>query len=183
MAVIAGHPKAANVIRTIRIPDSLDKALRKMAEERNLSVNALVGACLTRLIEFDQYADELDYVMVRRIFLMKGLEYLKEAEIRELARWAAVETGSETLRFYNAYPDVDLVVHVYESIISKYGRLYTFRHETKGSEHTITMTHRMGENWSIFFEENMKAIFGKLGIELKTEGSANFVKGHFVEKS
>ena len=169
------------MIRTVRIPDSLDKALRKLAEERGESVNALDQAALTKLVEFDQYADELDYGMVRKVFLMKGLEYLTEGQIREFARWAAMELGEETLRFYGAFPNAGSVIHTYESIISKYGRLYTFRHEIEGRNHTITLSHRMGKKWSIFFEENMKTIFSRLGIDLETETSANLVKGRFEE--
>jgi len=170
------------VIRTVRIPETLDKGLRKLAEKRNTSVNALVEDSLTRLIEFDQYVEELDYGMVRKAFLVKGLEYLTEDEIREFGGWAATEIGSETLRFYGAYPNADSAIRTYESIISKYGRLYNFRHEVEGKDHTITLSHRMGKNWSIFFEENLKTIFGRLGIDLETERSANLVRGHFTEK-
>ena len=180
--MVASQSKSPHVIRTLRIPESLDKALRKVAEEKNTSVNALVEACLTRLIEFDQYMEDLDYGMVRKVFLVKGLEYLTEDEIRELGRWAAMEAGSETLRFYNADGRVDSVLRIYESIISKYGRLYNFRHVMDGRNHTITLSHKMGKNWSIFFAENLKTIFGRIGITLETEISTNLVTGRFVEK-
>ena len=183
MVVVVEHSKSPHVIRTVRIPETLDKALRKLAEERNTSVNALVESSLTRLIEFDQYAEELDYAMVRKTFLVRGLEYLTEDEIREFGRWAATELGAETLRFYGAFPNAGAVIHTYESIISKYGRLYNFRHEVDGTNHTITLSHRMGKNWSIFFEENMKTVFGRLGIDLATERSANLVRGHFTERA
>jgi predicted transcriptional regulator len=183
MVMVASMAKTPHVIRTVRIPEALDKALRKVAEERNTSVNALIEASLAKFIEFDQYVEELDYGMVRKMFLVRGLEYLSEDEIRELARWSAMELGSETLRFYNAYPKLDAVLHTYESIIAKYGRLYTFRHEVEGRNHTIFLSHRMGKNWSIFFEENLKTIFGRLGIDLETETSTNLVRGRFVEKS
>jgi len=182
MVTVLGQSKSPHVIRTVRIPEALDKALRRVAGEKNTSVNALVEASLTRLIEFDQYAEELDYGMVRKTFLVRGLEYLTEDEIREFGRWSAMELGSETLSFYGAFPNPDSVIHTYESIISKYGRLYTFRHEVEGMDHTIHLSHKMGKNWSIFFEENMKTIFGRLGIALETERSANVVRGRYVEK-
>jgi len=181
MVVVVDQSKSPHVIRTVRIPEALDRALRKVAEEKNTSVNALAEACLTRLIEFDQYADELDYAMVRKEFLIKGLEYLTEDEIREFGRWTAMEVGSETLRFYGASPNPGSVIHTYESIISKYGRLYNFRHEVEGKNHSITLSHKMGQKWSLFFEVNMKTIFGRVGIDLETEKSANLVKGRFVE--
>ena len=181
--MVASQSKKPHVIRSVRIPTALDEAIRKYAEENNMSVNALVEACLTKFVEFDQYMDALDYGAVRKTFLVKGLEYLTEEEIRELARWAAMELGSETMSFYNAYPKVDAVLHIYEHIISKYGRLYNFRHEVEGKNHTIILSHKMGKNWSIFFEENLKTIFGRLGIDLETATSTNMVRGRFVEKS
>jgi hypothetical protein len=183
MVMVASQSKPPHVIRSVRIPAALDKALRTLAEGKKESVNALVEAALTKLIEFDQYAEELDYGTVRKLFLAKGMEYLTEDEVREFARWGAMELGSETLRFYNAYPRLDAVLHIYESVISKYGRLYTFHHEVEGKSHTIFLSHRMGKKWSIFFEENMKTIFGRLGIDLETETSTNLVRGRFVVKS
>jgi hypothetical protein len=180
--MVASQSTSPHVIRTVRIPATLDKTIRRLAEERNTSVNALVEACITKLIEFDQYVEELDYGSVRKAFLVKGIEYLTEDEVRELARWSAMELGSETLRFYNAYPKLDAVLHIYESVISKYGRLYAFHHDVEGKTHTIILTHKMGKKWSVFFEENMKTIFGRLGIQLETETSANLVRGRFVEK-
>jgi hypothetical protein len=183
MVMVAEVSKSPHVIRTVRIPEALDKALRKVAEERNTSVNALIEASLTRFIDFDQYAEELDYGMVRKVFLVRGLEYLTDDEVRELGRWAAMELGSETLRFYNAYPRLDAVLHIYESVISKYGRLYKFHHEVEGKNHTIILTHNMGKKWSIFFGENLKTILGRLGFDLETETSANLVRGRFAEIS
>jgi len=182
MVASQSQSKSPHVIRSVRIPEELDKSIRKAAADRNESVNALVEACLTKFVEFDQYIDVLDYGAVRKVFLVKGLEYLSEDEIREFARWAAMELGSETLRFYNAYPKVNSVLHIYEHVIAKYGRLYTFRHEAEGKNHTIILSHRMGKNWSIFFEENLKTIFGRLGIDLETETSASLVRGRFAEK-
>jgi len=56
-------------------------------------------------------------------------------------------------------------------------------HEVEGKNHTILLSHRMGKKWSIFFEENLKTIFGRLGIDLETETSTNLVRRRFVVKS
>jgi hypothetical protein len=44
-----------------------------------------------------EYADELDFATDRKVFLVKGLEYLTEVEIRDLGRWAGTESGPEML--------------------------------------------------------------------------------------
>ncbi|MDA4124009.1 MAG: hypothetical protein OK438_00970 [Thaumarchaeota archaeon] len=176
------HQKETHVIRTVRIPASMDKALRKIAFDGNTSVNALVEASLTKFIEFDQYAEELEYATVRKAFLIKGLEYFDEGEIRDFGKWAAMESTSELLQFFGVGSNLDSIFHIFETVISKYGRLFTFHHESDGKTHRILLNHRLGKNWSIFFDANLKTLFARLGIDLQTEVSTNFVRAHFVEK-
>jgi hypothetical protein len=66
-------------------------------------------------------------------------------------------------------------------MMAMYGRLFAFRHESQGKRHTITLSHRMGKNWSMFLEENLKTIFARLGIVLQTEVTTNILKASFVE--
>ena len=171
------------MIRTLRLPASMDDALRRIADERNSSVNALAEASLTRLIEFDQYADELEFVSVRKAFLAKGVEYLSDEEVRDFGKWTAMESGAEMLQFFRGDANIDSIIRIFETIIARYGKLFTFHHEVKGREHTITLAHKMGRKWSIFFDSNLRAVFSRVGISLKTEVSANFVRGRYVEES
>ena len=128
-----------------------------------------------------EYADELDFAMVREVFLVKGLEYLVEDEVRDPGRWAGTESAPEMLQFYNGLANVESVLNILEAMMAKYGRLFAFRHESQGKRRTITLNHRMGKNWSILLEENLKTIFARLGIGLQTEVTTNMVKASFVE--
>jgi len=161
----------------------MDEGLKKIAEERKSSVNALAEAALTRLIEFDQFADELEFVSVRKPFLIKGLDYLTDEEVRDFGKWTAMETGAEMLEFYHGDANLNAALHILESIISKYGKLFTFHHDIEGKSHTVTIAHRMGKKWSIFFDSNLKTIFSRVGVNLKTEVSTNFVRGRFAVES
>jgi len=68
-----------------------------------------------------EYADELDFAMVREVFLVKGLEYLVEDEVRDPGRWAGTESAPEMLQFYNGLANVESVLYILEAIMAKYG--------------------------------------------------------------
>jgi hypothetical protein len=85
------------------------------------------------------------------------------------------------LEFYHSSSDIDSILHIFETIISKYGKLFTFHHEMEGKVHVVTLNHKMGRKWSLFFDANLRTIFAKVGVDLKTEVRSNVVRGRFVE--
>jgi hypothetical protein len=74
------------------------------------------------------------------------------------------------------------VLNTFEGIGSRYSRLFTFHHQVKGLNHTVTLNHGMGMKWSLFYEANLRKIFTEmLGIKIRTELTENVVIGHFAE--
>ena len=61
-----------HVIRTLRIPESLDEDLKAIAREQGTSVNAIAEAELTKFVEFDRFTEELEYKVVRKSWLTKA---------------------------------------------------------------------------------------------------------------
>ena len=176
--------KTIHVTRTIRIPSKLDSGLRELAKGRKTSVNALVEGAISKLIDYDQYAEERGYVGIPRSLLVKLLDYLSEDEIKELATWAGKGPGSETIRFYHKEISVEAVLDSFQTIGSKYNKFFGFHHESEGAKHTITITHNMGMKWSIYFEAIMRNIFNEqLRIEIQTERTQNLTIGYFADKS
>lgn len=156
--------------------------LRNIAKDRNTSVNALAEGALRKFVEFDKNAEELDYAVVPRSFLVKTVEYLSKPQIVSLGEWSAEVPGSDSVHFYNKSMSLSAVLNTFEGIGSKYSRLFSFHHEIHGMSHTITLNHGMGMKWSLFYEANLNKVFKDiLGIKIRTELTENVVTGHFSE--
>jgi len=169
-----------DTIRSLRISATLDRDLRELAKQRQTSVNSLAESALAKFVDFDSHTGEFDYVTVKKAFLAKVLEFLSDEEASELGGWAASGPGSETVRYYYPKADLDALLSTYRKIGGGYARMFTFRHEAEGSQHTIMVTHNMGMKWSLFYEANMKTLFEKaLGVKLVTELSDNMVTARF----
>jgi len=158
--------------------------LRALAKERGTSVNAIAEAELTKLIEFDRFADEMEYAVIRKAWLTKLIGYLDVGQIEEFGRWTGVGPSTETIRFYNGRVDLESVIRTYEEVGGKYSRFFKFRHERDDKRHTITLHHGMGRNWSVFYDASLKPVFPDvLGIDLATEVGDNLLIGRFEESS
>jgi predicted transcriptional regulator len=172
--------KSPHVIRTVRIPSSLDKRLRDIAVDRQTSVNFLAEAALTKFADFDSHTEEFNYAVVKKAFLAKALEYLTDEEARDLGDWAGRGLGLENVRYYYPKADLEAVLSTYQNIGARYARMYTFRHDVEGNLHIVRLNHNMGMKWSIFYDAQMKGIFDEiLGIKLDTELSTNLVTARF----
>ena len=169
-----------HVIRTLRIPSTLDLGLQKLAQERNSSVNALAENALTRFFEFDRHEDELDYTSIPRALLVKAFDYLSDDEVRDLGLRSDSVSMIEFVLLYHQEADLYAILNAYQ-MRAKYTGAFKFHHSSEGRYHTILLNHNMGVKWSVFFEASLREVFHKLlGIELKTEPSANFVIGRFT---
>jgi len=172
--------KPQSVIRSFRIPKALDKSLRKTAEERQTSVNALAEGVLQKFVDFDSHSEEFGYGVVKKGFLTEVFEHLTDQQVRDLGDWAGRGLGSETVRYYHPEVSLEALLSTYQDTWSKYSGLYSFKHEVRGNQHILLLNHNMGMKWSIFYEAQMKALFDKnLGMELETELSPNFVTARF----
>ena len=176
--IVTMAPK--DTIRSLRISGELNARLRSLAEEKGESVNAIVEAELTKLVEYDKFTVEMAYTTVRKAWLSKLIEYLSEDEIREFGRWSATGPTSETVHFYRGTMNLDSILRTYEEIGAKYGKFFTFRHESLGRTHTIMLNHGMGMKWSIFLDANLKMIFKDiLELDIATQLSDNIIFGRF----
>ena len=61
-------------LRTIRIPQELDNALKSISKERGISVNTFVSMLLKKYVEWDKYADRFGYVTLTRESLRRILQ-------------------------------------------------------------------------------------------------------------
>ena len=180
MSMVAER-KSPHVIRSVRIPVTLDRGLRKAAEEMDTSVNSLVESTLQKFVDFDRHAEEFGYASVRKGFLVKLLDYLSDEQIRDLGDWAGRGLGSETIAFHHPTMNLDAVLSTYQNIWAKYSGMYSIKHEKAGNGHVLRLIHNMGSKWSLFFDSQLKAMFDKnLGIELETELSPNLVMARFT---
>ncbi|MFQ5920211.1 MAG: hypothetical protein ACE5I4_09260, partial [Thermoplasmata archaeon] len=73
-----------SVVRSIRITKELDDLIRADAEDKGLTVNALVSSILTKYAEWDRYADRFGFVTITRNGFRTYVEAIEEEKLTEI---------------------------------------------------------------------------------------------------
>lgn len=168
------------VTRTIRLDGDTDRALSSLAEKDRVSVNFLVNRALRKFIEWDVYADKFGFVSMPASLIAKMMNYLTDAEAKEMGQWAGQNLVKDFLTFWFKEVSLSTLVKGYPSLESKYGKSFEYEEHVDGGRWTIIMKHGRGLKWSIYYEEILRSVFENLlKRDIKTEKTEDQVVARF----
>ena len=170
------------VMRSVRIPRELDDLLKRDAEDRGTSVNALVSEIFTKYSEWDRLAERFGMVTLPREAFRKLWDYLTKEQAASWGKYAGSNIAPEIAQFWfkrlNAQTFLKLI-----GLAAKYSNSYEFEVETvAGKEYTINVHHESNELFSIWLEQYFRsAIKSFLGVAPKIKVGNNSIMITFTE--
>jgi len=167
-----------SITRTVRIDEDVQDAIEHIAEQQNLSVNALVNKALRKFAFWDTALEKFEAVATPSQLLVKMMEYLSDQNAKDLARSAGTNIAKELMQFMFKEVTLNAVLRHFELQGVHHVSIH-FDHSNEGEAHTIVMRHTMGPKWSIFYEELIRSLFTELGILIELERLDNQVTGRF----
>ncbi|OLB46882.1 MAG: hypothetical protein AUG17_00535 [Crenarchaeota archaeon 13_1_20CM_2_53_14] len=167
-----------SITRTVRIDEDVQDAIEHLAEQQNLSVNALVNKALRKFAFWDAALEKFEAIATPSQLLVKMMDYLSDQNAKELARSAGTNIAKELMQFMFKQVNLDSVLRHFELQGVHHVSIH-FDHANEGDAHTIVMRHTMGPKWSIFYEELIRSLFSELGIMIELERLDNQVTGRF----
>ena len=163
------------VLRTIRITQEVDDVLRESAQDKNLSVNALIAAIMTKYVEWDRYVEKLNFISIASETFKTVLAEIDGEKLEKIAKEYGSKMAKTASMFFFKKADSETFLEVI-SLFSKYSRLRTNEIETSGRNYTITLHHNLGEKWSTFVRHFMAQAFNNvLGFLPQTDVSENVI--------
>ena len=150
-----------SVVRSIRITKDLDNLIRRDAEDKGLSVNALVSSILTKYAEWDRYADRFGFVTITRNGFRTYLEAIEDEKLTQIGGELGRRNPKEMTLFWFKRLNLETFLR-YLSTYSRYGRIGEYELETRDGTHIISLHHDLGSKYSLllaqFFKEALKTI-------------------------
>ena len=130
---------------TFRLDSTILNKLHREAEQKDISVNALVSHIIRNHIGWHSNAAKAGFVTVRRGLLSFLISKLSQKEISFIAEYIAKnEIKDIVLLLRNEY-NIESALDVIETWIKISG--YPYRHEVNYTLHTYVIQHDMGKNW------------------------------------
>jgi hypothetical protein len=163
-AMVKKDPKGDYVIRSIRLPKTLDNDLEIEAANRNLSTNALICSVLSRFDYSDKRAEKFGLMLLPQETVKRIINEFEDDKIVSLATELGRSLARQRMLFW--FKEVTLnSFYEYLYLLSVYERNFSFElsGETSG-ERIMTAHHGLGRKWSLwlkcFLGEALRSNFG-----------------------
>jgi hypothetical protein len=148
---------------TFRLDSTILNKLHREADQKEISVNTLVGHIIRRHFDWHSNAAKAGFITVRRGLLIDLINRLQDKEISSIAEYIAKnETKDFVLLLRNEY-NIESALDVIETWIKISG--YPYRHEANYIRHSYVIQHDMGRNWSLYMAELYRFLFEEFGLK------------------
>ena len=143
-------------LRTFRVEEELDSLLQKDAKSKGISVNSLLSVILTKYAEWDRYVERFSVITMKKESFKTMLSAIGDDKVTDISQELGDKVPSQFILFWFKKNTLENYLK-YISLICKHGGFGQFEIEQEGREYTITLIHELGEKWSNFLANWMKA--------------------------
>jgi hypothetical protein len=167
--------RGKTILRTVRTNSEIDEILQKDSKSKKVTVNALIGSIFTKYAEWDRFTEKLRFVSASPLLFRELLSMLSDEEIVELASEMGQRQPIEWAKFWFKKLDVEAFIGLF-SLFCTYGGYGEYELETDGREYTMIVHHDLGEKWSLYLENLIRATSEKaFGIKPQFRRTSDFV--------
>ena len=155
------------VTRSFRINESAFLALEEEARKHNISLNTLVNQLFLSFANFDRYFEKFGMLKISKVAYRRTLKAVSDEEIVEAAREVAQNSARVVL--LTRYGALSLAgVLEYLKNLADYAYWFEYN-EVLSSERkrVVTLTHSLGEKFSLFMVAYSKSLFEQIGMSPK----------------
>jgi hypothetical protein len=150
------------VTRSFRISESAFLALEEEAKKHNMSLNTLVNQLFLSFANFDRYFQKFGMTKISKVSYRKTLRAVPDAEIIELAKEVAQNSGKVIILARYGTMSLKGVLDWLKDL-ADYAHWFEYNEVlSPEGKRVITLTHDLGTKFSIFMVAYAKELFGQI---------------------
>jgi hypothetical protein len=170
-----------SILRSVRLDPAMYELLKRDAEARGISVNALMSHIFLRYAEWDRLADRFPMISISRQGFRDLIGRLSEQELKASASEAGTKNAPEITLFW--YKRLNLQTFLkFVVALSRFGKTFEYELDVHGREYCITLHHEINHQYSEFlrgyFDSAVRTI---VGVAPKIEIGKTSVVIRFIE--
>ncbi len=148
---------------TLRLPKSSVNKMKKIAERRNMTTNALASQIVDSFLEWEINAAEAGWMVMPKPFLKGLLEKIDKETIVSVTSNLAKQMAKDITHYMKGKHSLQVWLSIIRARAERSGFNLTEHHQNHNL--VIIMQHEMGENWSIYFKTFYENVFSDLGVK------------------
>src|SRR5574342_630734 len=156
---------------TLRLPNQVLEILKKEAEKKDLTLNALVTKILFKNASFELHVKAIPNITIPPEIFIEFINKCDNSTIEEIAKNGPAIVR-KLFRILGLEYDLDNIIYSYFEMVGKYCEWYSFTHEKKYNKHRLVFNTVLGPKWTNFLSIYAKSILESLRIRVD-EASVN----------
>ena len=166
----AGKP----VLKSIRFSKSDEELLRKDAESKGITFNALVSSIITRYIEWDRLAERYGFIALPRQSFRYLVSLLDETQLEKFGKETGFRNAPGITLFWFKRLDAQTFLK-FIAISAKYCRIWEYEVGRQGSNLLLTVHNDIDPAYSVvhreYFDQAIRNIVGAVP-KIEVKGNA-----------
>ena len=141
---------------TFRLSENLVEGLKLEAENFHLSLNTLVKQILEKYMTWERHSNKMGLIPLTRPFLEDIINSLPDKRIMQIAGNASKEALKELVLIARGDCTLNSFISVFNEWLTVSRMIH--RYEFNSNTHHYVISHNLGEKWSLYIKELLKAI-------------------------
>ena len=167
------NDKKISVNCSCRINEDTYKMLSDDAEDKGISINALINSMIKRYLMWDRFTDEMGLVPVTKRTLKKIFQSMDDASIKKIAQDVGGTVPQELIYLSYDKFDFDNLMKMIEISNTRFGKvnhkINDSTHNINDSTHNINVVHGISEKFSMFLAETHQIMAEHLDLGFNIE--------------
>jgi len=144
-------------LRTIRLPESLERALEKEATDEGSTVNAEINSTLSQHFVWDKKAKEFGFASIHKTLLTSMLEGLDDEMLARIGREVMTPLWKEMAEYWSQDSSPDGILnHLMDR--SRFNPHHQTRITREENTYTVVLRHDFGPKWSILTKNALQEL-------------------------
>ncbi|HEX9678217.1 hypothetical protein [Nitrososphaera sp.] len=146
---------------TFRLDENVIRALRKQAEQKQVSVNTLAAQIFNSHLDWNANAGRAGMVSFPKSLLIRLVEGHSNERIIEIAKYMAQKEVADIILLLRNNYTPETFLDVVESWAEASG--FPFNHHVERDRHVYVIQHDMGDGWSLYLAKVFEYVFEEIG--------------------
>lgn len=149
--------KRGTSVMSFRLDEDIIDALRKEAEEEEVSLNVLAGHVFRRYVEWERDARKVGFIPVTRELLTSFIDEIDDKRIEEIVRKVGKNIFKAQILYMENRYDLDSFLKWMEITNRMSG--FAQKHVVEGRTHEYIIQHDLNMKWSLYMRTLYQMVF------------------------
>jgi hypothetical protein len=153
---------------SLRISESAYRALQEDSKKRNVSLNTFANQIFLAYAEYDRHLRKFGMLKISRPTFARIIDEMQDDAASEAGRKAGAETTPSVILSTEGEITAT-TVSGWMKRIGTYSGLFDYAEITHGGKVTITLSHNLGQKWSLILAGYAEELYKAARIQIKVK--------------